>query len=104
MAATPEKQQRMQALRAVLEKEEAAGRLGAGMTVDDLMEAMAHPKAESAVKALNALEPLSVQQGQRAPDFDLPWLPGSAKPGVDSLSLSSHFGKRPVALIFGSYT
>jgi hypothetical protein len=45
----------------------------------------------------------SVAQGEPAPDFTLPWLSDSGE-GGDTLSLSSHFGKRPVALIFGSYT
>ncbi len=37
--------------------------------------------------------------GKRAPDFDLPY-----KTGDETAKLSSFAGKRPVALIFGSYT
>jgi peroxiredoxin len=49
-----------------------------------------------------ALEATSVQAGDPAPDFALPRLGG---PNAGELvTLSSHFGKRPVALIFGSYT
>ena len=75
-----------------------------GMDVDDLMDAMSHPKAASVVQSLIALEPQAVQQDQPAPDFNLPWLSGQGPDGSTSLTLSSHFGKRPVALIFGSYT
>jgi hypothetical protein len=75
-----------------------------GMDVDDLMDAMSHPKAADVVQTLMALESDSVQQGEPAPDFTLPWLSGTGPDGSSDLSLSSHFGKRPVALIFGSYT
>ncbi len=74
------------------------------MDVDDLMDAMSHPKAAGVVESLMALEPNIVQQGEPAPDFTLPWLSGQGSDGSASLTLSSHFGKRPVALIFGSYT
>lgn len=95
--------QMMDGMRSALEEDQADGKLE-GLTVDDLASAMSHPKAGGVVGDLMALEPHSVQQGEPAPDFTLPWLPGSEKPGVEALSLSSHFGKRPVALIFGSYT
>ena len=95
--------QRMAGMLGALEQDQADGKL-AGLTVDDLADAMAHPKAKAVVGELMALEPRSAQAGAPAPDFTLPWLPGSEKRGVDALSLSSHFGKRPVALIFGSYT
>ncbi len=48
--------------------------------------------------------------GARAPDFKLSLLDGSARPdyvkpdGEGKVSLSSHKGKKPVVLIFGSYT
>jgi hypothetical protein len=38
--------------------------------------------------------------GDRAPDFDLPYLGGDGA----RVRLSSFQGRRPVALIFGSYT
>lgn len=40
-----------------------------------------------------------VKQGDEAPDFTLPTLKGDAK-----VTLSSFEGKKPVVLIFGSYT
>jgi len=74
------------------------------MNVDDLMDAMAHPLAAEAVQAMMALEPNTVQAGEPAPDFSLPWLSGTGPDGSASLTLSDHFEKRPVALILGSYT
>lgn len=68
--------------------------------VGDLMDAMAHPKAAEVVQELMALEPNTVQQGEAAPEFSLPRLSNRE----EVVSLSSHFGKRPVGLIFGSYT
>ena len=40
------------------------------------------------------------QQGDLAPDFELPF----AKDETKTVRLSSFAGKRPVALVFGSYT
>ena len=99
-------QQIMEGMRATLEKDQEAGDL-AGLTVTDLEDAMSHPKAADVIAETFAAEQASVQQGEAAPDFTLPWLPGSAPAGSEALSLSSHFGKhgtRPVALTFGSYT
>lgn len=93
----------MQGMRATLERDQQAGKL-AGLTVTDLEDAMSHPKAAPVIAETFAAEQGAVKQGEDAPDFTLPWLPGSAKAGPDTLSLSSHFGTRPVALIFGSYT
>ena len=42
--------------------------------------------------------------GDRAPDFQLDLLDRDRKRTGQTVSLSSHRGKRPVALIFGSYT
>jgi hypothetical protein len=73
-----------------------------GLSLEDLRNAMSHPKAAEQVAAAMALEVTSVQTGDPAPDFALPRLGG---PNAGELvTLSSHFGKRPVALIFGSYT
>ena len=93
------------ALRARLEQDAADGKL-AGITVDDLMDAMSHPKAAAMIAKAMEIEAKSVQQGAAAPDFSLPWLAGSehADSHAKSMTLSAHFGKRPVALIFGSYT
>jgi hypothetical protein len=74
------------------------------MNVDDLMDAMSHPKAMEVVKSLMELEATTVNAGEAAPDFTLPWLSGQAADGSTEVTLSDHFGKRPVALIFGSYT
>lgn len=74
------------------------------MNVDDLMDAMSHPKAAGVVKTLMALESSAVEAGEPAPDFTLPWLSGQGPDGSSSVTLSDHLGKRPVALIFGSYT
>jgi len=73
-----------------------------GLSLEELRNAMSHPKAAAQIAALMALEATSVQAGDPAPDFTLPRL-GGPKAG-EPVTLSSHFGKRPVALIFGSYT
>ena len=78
-----------------------------GLSLDDLEQAMSHPKAAETVAELMPLEATSVQAGEPAPDFSLPYLPESLPRGAESgtrVTLSDHFGKRPVALIFGSYT
>ncbi len=75
-----------------------------GLSADDLADAMSHPKAPETIREMMSREASSAQQGEPAPDFTLPWLPGSEEGRGSHLSLSAHFGKRPVALIFGSYT
>ena len=74
-----------------------------GLDIERLRDAMNRPGALESMGELMALDPKSVQHGQPAPDFDLPFLPGQGKDG-ESVRLSSHFGSRPVALVFGSYT
>lgn len=74
-----------------------------GLELDDLKDAMAHPEAPALLAKWMPHEAASVKQGERAPDFTLPYLPGHALSG-ESMTLSSHFGTRPVGLIFGSYT
>jgi hypothetical protein len=71
-----------------------------GLSHDALQKAMSHPLAAETVRELMPIEAASVQPGEPAPDFDLPYMP----PRGGRVTLSSHFGKRPVALIFGSYT
>jgi hypothetical protein len=73
-----------------------------GLSLEDLRDAISHPKAAEQVVELMALDARSVQAGDPAPDFALPRL-GGPNAG-DVVTLSSHFAKRPVALIFGSYT
>jgi hypothetical protein len=75
-----------------------------GIDVADLEAAMSHPEAKRTVAELMPIEAASVQAGQPAPDFTLPWLPGRADGEGESFTLSEKHGKRPVALIFGSYT
>ncbi len=81
---------------------EAQGLELQGLTLEDLRDAMSHPRAAEQVAQLMALEATSVQVGDPAPDFALPRL-GAGEAG-ERIRLSSHFGERPVALIFGSYT
>ncbi len=78
-----------------------------GLSQDDLKQAISHPKAAEAITELMSLDASSVKPGDPAPDFSLPPLPGSqpgSGRGADRVTLSDHFGRRPVALIFGSYT
>ncbi len=78
-----------------------------GVSLDNLTKVMSHPKAAAVVAELMPLEASSVQAGQLAPDFTLPYLAGSLPAGEShgaTVTLSDHFGIRPVALIFGSYT
>jgi threonine dehydrogenase-like Zn-dependent dehydrogenase len=81
---------------------EAQGMELQGLTLDDLRDAMSHPKAADEVMRAMALEATSVQVGDPAPEFDLPLLGG--RNAGERIRLSSHFGRRPVALVFGSYT
>ncbi len=74
------------------------------LDTDDLADAIHHPKAMGVISELMEREESSVRQGEPAPDFTLPWLPGFGEGRGATLTLSDHFGKRPVALIFGSYT
>ncbi len=89
----------LDSMRPQLEKDQAEGRLR-GITVDEMLGAFSHPKAPDAIAELIAIEAQSVKQGDLAPDFTLPRLTGHGAP----VTLSSHRGKRPVALVFGSYT
>ena len=93
----------LEGMRERLQQDEAAGQL-AGLTVDDLMDAASHPKAPEVIAEAVALEAGSVQEGAPAPDFSLPWLPAGRETPPGRMTLSEHFGKKPVALIFGSYT
>jgi hypothetical protein len=93
----------MAGMRAQLERDQADGKL-AGLTVDALMDAVSHPKAAETIAETMGWEATSVKPGEPAPDFTLPWLPGAGAERGPSLTLSTHFGERPVAQIFGSYT
>jgi hypothetical protein len=98
-----EVQQMLEAMRGQLERDEAAGEM-AGIDVSALAAAVSHPKAPDVIGRIMELEATSVQEGDAAPDFTLPWLETVPVGAGEFLKLSSHFGKRPVALIFGSYT
>ncbi len=78
-----------------------AGHEMAGLSLDGLREAVSHPKAAAEIQRLFTLEASSVQQGDPAPDFRLPYLPGQ---GEGAVKLSERIAKSPVALVFGSYT
>ena len=93
----------MEGMRAELERDEASGDL-VGLSVADLADAISHPKAAEAIAEIQAVAAGSVQVGEPAPDLSLPWLSPSDRDRGERLTLSSHRGKRPVALIFGSYT
>ncbi len=73
-----------------------------GLSLDELREAMSHPKAAEMVVELMGREAASVQEGDPAPDFSLPTLSGADE--GKRVQLADHRGERPVALIFGSYT
>jgi hypothetical protein len=86
----------------MLEQLERSGEKMVGLSLEDLRDAMSHPEAAKSAMEMMGREASSVQQGDPAPDFKLPRLddPDGAAP----VQLSTHFGRRPVALIFGSYT
>jgi hypothetical protein len=86
-----------------LHQDEAEGKL-AGITVERLASAVAHPRAAEVIRECMEADAHSANEGEPAPDFTLPWLPPSGEGRGPSFTLSDHFGKRPVALVFGSYT
>jgi hypothetical protein len=86
-----------------LQQDEAEGRL-AGLTVEDLRDAVSHPEAPGVITEVMELEAASVQEGDPAPDFSLARLGSNGEDESERMTLSEHCGKSPVALIFGSYT
>jgi hypothetical protein len=77
----------------------------AGLDLERLRAAMNAPGASETVAAIQALGANSqAGTGQRAPDFELPYLPGQGKGEGERIRLSRRFADRPVALVFGSYT
>ena len=74
------------------------------MDSDGLAKAMAHPKAAEQIQANMEIESQAVNQGEQAPDFTLKELSSRGEMTGRQITLSDHFGQRPVALIFGSYT
>ncbi len=75
-----------------------------GLTLERLRDAMFRPNALETMQEMLESGPGSAQVGAPAPDFELSYLPGYGAQGDASVALSQHFGKRPVGLIFGSYT
>jgi hypothetical protein len=73
-----------------------------GITGGEMIEVLNHPKAVDTIFEMVTMEADSAQQGAPAPDFCLKPLNDYA--GGTPVRLSDHFGKRPVALVFGSYT
>ena len=67
-----------------------------GITAPDSVMTMAEAMGSDRYRALSTPH---VAPGEPAPDIDLPRLDGRG-----FFHLSEHRGKRPVALIFGSYT
>ena len=88
----------------------------AGLSIDDLRDAMRAPGAAETVAELMPIEAASVQPGEPAPDFELMPLRfydfaidrGITKANAGSLfepvKLSAFRGNLPVVLIFGSFT
>ncbi len=77
------------------------------METGKLAEVMSHPKAAAVLKEVAEAEKVSIRAGDPAPDFTLPRLmvPNhAASTSTERVTLSEHYGDRPVALIFGSYT
>lgn len=69
------------------------------ISAEEMAEVMSHPLADEYVSEMLERESGSCVVGSDAPDFELPLADGNG-----SVRLSGHFGKRPVALVFGSYT
>ena len=75
-----------------------------GLSIEDLRDAMHRPHALETIAEILPLEATAVSQGEPAPDFTLPRLVGPDASATETVTLSEHFGRRPVALVFGSYT
>jgi len=93
----------MQAMRAKMEADPGA-MADSQIDADRLAKALAHPLAAAELKRSLPIEAASVAEGALAPDFTLARLGEGPGGEADAVTLSAHFGKRPVALIFGSYT
>jgi hypothetical protein len=81
-----------------------AGAKDAGVNSQQLASALAHPMARAELERTLPIELASVAAGEPAPDFTLARLLDAHEGQASHVTLSDHFGKRPVALIFGSYT
>ena len=81
-----------------------AGTQDSRISPEKLAEAMAHPKAAEEIQRVMVIEANSVAEGEPAPEFSLARLNAAPDADTGPVTLSDHFGRRPVALIFGSYT
>ena len=81
-----------------------AGTQDSRISPEKLAEAMAHPKAAEEIQRVMVIEANSVAEGEPAPEFSLARLNAAPDVGTAPVTLSDPFGRRPVALIFGSYT
>ncbi len=88
---------------AQLEADGEAGQME-GLDLERLRDAMHRPKALETMAELMSSGSGKANPGDPAPDFELPYLSRPAGQEGETVQLSSHFGSRPVALIFGSYT
>ncbi len=95
-----------QLFKSVREQLEAdpAGAKDAGVAPENLARALAHPLARAELERSAPIEFASVAEGEPAPDFTLARLSETNGGQAGHVTLADHFGKRPVALIFGSYT
>ncbi|MDE0887345.1 MAG: hypothetical protein OSB70_17620 [Myxococcota bacterium] len=93
----------IQAVKARMEAD-PEGTADAGIDAESIAKALSHPLAPAELERSLPIEAASVAEGAPAPDFSLARLGKGPGGEVDAVTLSSHFGKRPVALIFGSYT
>ncbi len=76
-----------------------------GLDIDRLKAAMSAPGAAETVAEIQAMgKDSQAGNGQPAPDFELPFLPGQGEPDGKTIRLSDRFVNRPVAFVFGSYT
>ena len=73
----------LEGMRDQLERDEREGRL-AGLTVEDLSDAIAHPQAAESIAEVMKIEESSVQEGDPAPDFAIPWLESQVESQVES--------------------
>ena len=81
---------------------EEAARNIPGITEEDARAAMEYRGAAAEIERLISADQGSVREGASAPDFELARL--QDPDGGERVKLSDSFGKRPVALVFGSYT
>lgn len=91
-------------VQAIIEQMTSSGRdLGAaGISNDEMLKVLNDPRAVDSIYEMVTLEAASPKPGDEAPDFTLSPL-SDYNAGVP-VRLADCRGKRPVALVFGSYT